>query len=378
MCKKIISILLIITLLLLLNCNSFAKAIEPNISAKAAILMIADSGEIIYNKNVDKQMPMASTTKIMTTLIALENGDFSKKYTVTSEMVNVEGTSAGLKAGDKIDLQTLLYCMMLSSGNDAANATACVVCDSVEKFISLMNKKAKEIGMTHTNFDSVSGLDTDNHCSTAYDMALLTSYALKNEQFEEICSTYTKSVSFGNPPYNRRLTNHNKLLKYYDGLIGVKTGFTKKSGRCLVTAARRNGLTLICVTLNDGNDWEDHENLLDYGFEKVKKQSINQKIEIEVPVIDSIDRYVDAEIEHYPSVYTYSNDVDLSINYEIESFLYPPIKYGDIVGYASIYYKNGNLIEKVPLISRADIKQITVENKNKSLFKRIIMLFKGE
>ena len=385
MCKKIISFFIALTLIYSANISS-SSASSVSDSAKASILMIQGSNEVIYSKNPDKKLSMASTTKIMTAVLVIENGNLDEEITVTDKMVRVEGTSSGLLAGDKIDLKTLLYCMMLQSGNDAANVAAFAISGSIEKFADLMNKKAQEIGMENTHFATASGLDSDDHYSTAYDMALLTSYALNLPLFVEICSAYTKTVSYGNPKYNRTITNHNKLLKSYEGMIGVKTGYTKKSGRCLVTAAQRNGLTLICVTLDDWSDWDDHKNLLDYGFKTAKKVELKLELKIKTDVVGSKKHSVDVKMQYEPDFFSAKKNFEYSSKIEIQHFLYAPVKKGNAVGKVTFYDKSGNEISSVPLVSsdNADlfVKTDNADNTNKgdnsSCLKRILNFFKGE
>ena len=235
-------------------------------SARSAILLDADSGRVLYEHNADEPMLIASITKIMTAVVALEQGEIGETYTVTAEDL-AEGSSMYLAVGEELTLEELLYGLMLSSGNDAALAVAHCVCGSVGRFVSEMNRKAEALGMTRTSFANPNGLDDEGHYSTARDMAALTAYALQNAAFVRIVST--KSITIG----ARTLTNHNKLLSWYDGCIGVKTGYTKAAGRTLVSAARRAGQTLVAVTLSDGNDWEDHASLLDYGFENYPRQT---------------------------------------------------------------------------------------------------------
>lgn len=239
---------------------------EPSVSAVSAILMNADTGEILYEKNAHEKRAIASTTKILTALLTILSGELDKSFTVDSCAIRVEGTSMGLREGDIVTRRALLYGMLLPSGNDAANAAAVSISGSTEAFAEKMNSFAKAIGMNESNFVTPSGLDAQGHYSTAYDMALLTRYALENEIFAEICALSQAKVSFGNPPYERTLYNSNKMLWRYDGATGVKTGFTDNARRCLVSSAERDGERLICVTLNAPDDWNDHTKLLDYGF----------------------------------------------------------------------------------------------------------------
>lgn len=232
----------------------------PSDSAKSAILMDADTGRILYAKNSDSQSLIASTTKIMTAIVVLEHCDPDEMFEIPPEATNIEGSSMYLQAGEQLTIRDLLYGMMLQSGNDAAVALALACSDSVAEFVDLMNLKAQQLGLHRTHFENPNGLDGESHYSTAADLARLTCCALKNADFAEIVST--KNIQIG----GRSLTNHNKLLWSVDGAIGVKTGYTKAAGRILVSAAERNGRRLIAVTIDDGNDWEDHKALYDYGF----------------------------------------------------------------------------------------------------------------
>lgn len=228
-------------------------------SAVSAILIEQGSGRVLFAENAGEERLIASITKIMTALVALEEGNLSAVYTVTAEDL-AEGSSMYLKPGEQVGLEELLYGLLLASGNDAALAVAHCVAGDVEGFVALMNEKAAALGLEHTHFANPSGLDDPEHYSTAADMARLTACALEDQTFRRIVST--SAITIG----ERTLTNHNKLLRRYVGCIGVKTGYTRAAGRTLVSAAQRDGMTLICVTLSDGDDWNDHTALLDWGF----------------------------------------------------------------------------------------------------------------
>ena len=228
-------------------------------SASSAVLLEQQSGRVLYEQNADEERLIASITKIMTAVVALEHGSLQQEYTVTAQDM-AEGSSMYLKPGDTLRLEELLYGLMLVSGNDAALAVAHCVAGETEDFVALMNAAARDLGMTHSHFVNPNGLDADGHYASARDMAVLAAHALNNPEFRRIVST--ASITIG----DRYLVNHNKLLRLCEGCIGVKTGFTKAAGRTLVSAAQRDGMTLVCVTLNDGDDWNDHIALLDYGF----------------------------------------------------------------------------------------------------------------
>ncbi len=265
-------ILFLLAALLLLPLPTARAANEPGVSAQSAILISGDDGTVIFEKNAHERLAMASTTKIMTALLTLEEAERAGDpvIDITEEMVRVEGPSMGLQAGNRLTLTNLTSGMLLASGNDAANAAALYLGESQEGFAKLMNARAREIGMEETNFVTPSGLDDDEHYSTAYDMALLGREAMMNDEFARIAGSSALQVEFIEPEQRVSYTNHNKLLRIYDGCIGIKTGFTKKAGRTLVSAARREGTTLIAVTLNAPDDWDDHTAMFDYGFETVK------------------------------------------------------------------------------------------------------------
>ncbi len=235
--------------------------------AAGAVLMDAESGRVLYGHNAHKPRLIASTTKLMTALVAVERaGDLDETVTVKGEWLGSEGSSIYLRAGEEITLRGLLYGLLLQSGNDAAMVIACHTAGSIEEFVELMNRRAAELGMKDSSFANPSGLDHENHYSTPYDMALLARACLDNSTVAELCAT--KSITVG----TRTFVNHNKLLWRCEGCVGMKTGFTEKAGRTLVSAAVRDGQTLICVTLNDGDDWNDHRKLLDYGFRTYPRQ----------------------------------------------------------------------------------------------------------
>ncbi len=266
--KKLISTVLAAATLFLaaavIPCAQVAAAPETSVrvAAKAAIVLEARTGQVLYEQNADEPLGIASTTKIMTCLLALELADVDGLVTVTSESVGVEGSSLYLKAGEQMSLRELLYGLMLESGNDAAVAVAIHCSGSVEAFVEKMNEKAVELGCKNTCFKNPNGLTQTGHHSSARDMAVIMAAAMKNETFRQI--TATRSISFE----TRSFKNHNKLLWSCEGCVGGKTGYTKSSGRTLVTCAERAGLRLVCVTLNDGSDWEDHAALYEELFAK--------------------------------------------------------------------------------------------------------------
>ena len=244
--------------LCLIFCITPAVAEALEVSATAAVLMDADMGQMLYEKNGDRQMLIASTTKIMTALVVLEHAAPDDVITVTPDHM-AEGSSMYLRAGETLRVEELLYGLLLCSGNDAALAlTECA--GGLVPFVALMNEKAAALGMAHTSFANPNGLDADGHYSTARDMAVLAAAAVENPTFRRICSS--RSVTIG----QRTMENHNRLLRQVEGCVGLKTGYTRAAGRTLVSCTERDGCRLVAVTLQDGNDWADHAALYDYGF----------------------------------------------------------------------------------------------------------------
>ena len=230
------------------------------ISAQKAILIDGTTGRVLYEKDADSRSLVASTTKIMTALVICEQCNVLDRMRISKEAVGIEGSSMYLKEGEVLTVQELLYGLMLSSGNDAAVALAIYCGGTVEGFVGMMNDKAHVLGLEGTHFENPNGLDSPGHYSTARDLAKLTAYAMKNPIFAQTVAT--KTITIG----DRVLRNHNKLLWQVDGADGVKTGFTKAAGRILVSSASRDGRRLIAVTINDGNDWKDHAQMLNDGF----------------------------------------------------------------------------------------------------------------
>lgn len=315
-------------------------------SAQSAIVMDADTGTILYEKNAYEERSMASTTKIMTALLAVESNRLDEMVRITEEMLQTEGSSLGLKAGDCITLNDLIVGMMLTSGNDSANAVAFFLAGSLESFSVLMNKKAKEIGMNHSCFITPSGLDQKGHHSTAYDMALLTAHAIKSKIFCDIVSMPSAEITIG----QNRITvyNHNKLLSRNKKIFGVKTGFTKKAGRCLVSAENYNGNKIICVTLNAPDDWNDHLSLFSRCEKKYNEYELSDTIELNA---------VGGELDKFKASYNKKFYLLSDLRFEIyhSPFLYAPVKKGDRVGWVYVYIKE-NLVERLPLTADEDVK----------------------
>ncbi len=321
------------------------------LSAKACALICADTKEVIYSQNGDMRLAMASTTKIMTAFILCEQDNLDRKIEVKPEDVAVEGTSMGLAAGDTVTLYDLLYGMMLPSGNDAAMTAARAIGGNVQNFVLMMNEKAERLGLKNTSFATPSGLDADTHYTTALDLAVLTAEALKNPDFAKAVSTKQKTLTIGGRTVT--LTNHNRLVREYDDVTGVKTGFTKKAGRCLVSSAEREGKRVVFVTLNDGNDWADHRKMLDLGLSSVHTVDIRPSLNsISLSVSNGETLNIPLDKEKYSLCCL--NGKDYKCRVKAPSVLYAPVKAGDIIGTVE-YLSDGHILDTVYLKSDRDI-----------------------
>lgn len=353
-----------------------AWAAGPEVSAQSAVVLTADTGTVLFEKDGHTPRPVASTTKIMTALLALEaaqeQGD--PLVDITQEMVAVEGSSMGLQAGDSISLTGLAAGMLLASGNDAANAAALYLDASLESFAARMNQRAAVLGMEDTHFVTPSGLDGEDaqglgHLSTAYDMALLARAALEDQAFRQLCSSPSLAVEFAEPVKRVTYTNHNKLLAQYQGCVGVKTGFTKEAGRCLVSAAERDGALLIAVTLNAPNDWQDHTALLDYGFSQVEPyQLAGGDVRLTVPVVGSPVEVVSLRGSNGGEVtLPLGQGAQVERVVRVPKFLYAPVEAGEQVG-EICWYLEGQLLGSAPLTAAG---AAPLQEKAPSLWERL-------
>lgn len=307
-----------------------AYALEtPEISAKAAVLMEAGSGDFLYEQNADAPMLIASTTKIMTALVVLEHCDPEEVYTIDAAWTGIEGSSMYLAPGQVITVRGLLYGLMLASGNDAAVALACIAAGSVEAFSVLMNEKAQALGCENTHFSNPNGLDAEGHYASARDLAVITREAIRNDLFREIVSCQSNTI--GDMTY----TNHNRLLRECEGVFGVKTGYTEAAGRTLVTCCERNGVTLICVTLSAPDDWNDHKNLYDWAYESWTDFIVMETSDVrEVPVIGGQEESVSVRPQEPLCVVCREEDV-ITLTIELPAFVYAPITEGTPAGKAT-------------------------------------------
>ena len=308
-------------------------------SAKSAYLMETTTGRILYEKNSEQKLPMASTTKIVTAITVLDNCEnLDEVVNIKSNSVGIEGTSIYLREGEQLTVRELLYGLMLRSGNDASVALANHIGGSVENFCSMMNKLATDLGLENSNFVNPHGLDTEGHYTTAHDLAVITAYALRNEEFAKIVST--KNIVIGQGESRRSLANKNRLLGNLDGCIGVKTGFTNDAGRCLVSACDRDGLKLVCVVFNCGPMFEESSEM----FELVYK---NYKM---LEIIPSYNTYDNINVENGTKnfVTTYSRagfiipvnkneEANINVIIDIKPSIEAPVEKDTEVGKVEVY-----------------------------------------
>ncbi len=372
--KRILS--LISAFLLLFGMMVTVSAYEElSNDAKACIVIEAESGRILGGHHIHDRLPMASTTKIMTALLALEADDLDEWFTVDSDAIRVEGSSMGLQEGDQVTLRSLVYGMLLPSGNDAAQAVAVQLGGDQNSFVAQMNRKAMELGLENTHFQNPSGLDADGHYSSAYDLAQLCRIAMQNETFREICSLSKAQVEFGKPPYRRWLENYNKLLTMYPYCVGVKTGFTEAAYRCLVSAAEKDGTTLICVTLNCPDDWSVHEDLYEYYFSKLQVKSFEEELPSTLPLAvkgrnENGEHRTDVAVTTARPVELHlMENEEVSIEIFHKPMIFPAISAGEILGEVRVSM-NGRELFRTELIAAENISLFQTE-KTSSLIDRM-------
>lgn len=354
-----------------LSAEAAPQIAAPAVSAASFALLDPVSGDLLAARDADIRRPMASTTKIMTALVALEQLSPDEVVTVPAEAVGVEGSSVYLFAGEQITVRTLLYALMLSSANDAAAALALHTAGSIEGFAALMNEKAAALGLQSTHFCNPHGLHDPEHYTTARDLAHLTAAALKNEIFAEIVATKRYSAPQMGTDAHRLFLNHNRLLRTFDGAVGVKTGFTKASGRCLVTAARREGLLLIAVTLSDPNDWRDHTALLEWGFANYTAFSPEFPA-LSLPVVGG-EAATAALVPASPVRITLpANHGEIACTVEAPRFLFAGFAAGEQKG-RLIYRTDGKILCEVALVTETGVNPLP---KRQSPWERLKNLFR--
>lgn len=374
--KKNVSLIIVLSFVVisLTSTGLFASDAVSGISARSAILYCVDNKKIVYEKDSNDVLPMASLTKVMTAAVVLESvNDLDEPITIPPEACGIEGSSIYLTAGERLTTRQLLYALMLESANDAATALAISVSGSVDAFVELMNEKASKLSLTSTHFTNPHGLDNEDHYSCAYDLALLFADALQNKYFAEIVSTKKYEIPYADDPNGRLLINHNRLLTSYDHCIGGKTGYTKRCGRCLISASSKDGVTLIAVTIDDPDDWDDHRKLFDYGFSMLNRYTLIADGTFTGSHVingnsDTVRGYVT------PLSIVMSRDEYDSIRpvYQLKRFYFAPIKKNSSLG--TILWISGNeLIAKTEITSTADIESIKYK---RSIFDKIADLFK--
>jgi len=338
----------------------------PAVSAHAAVLMEAGSGGVVYEKNADERMLIASTTKIMTALVVLENCSPDEVIVIDPAWTGVEGSSMYLKAGQELTIEELLYGLLLASGNDAALALACITAGTVENFAVLMNEKAAELGCENTHFENPHGLDSEEHYSSARDLAMIARAALENDLFRAIVSTQSKTVE------EQTYVNHNRLLRECDGVFGVKTGYTAAAGRTLVTCCERNGLTFICVTLSAPDDWDDHKSLYDWAYELWMNFTVlNENDKWTIPVVGgAAEKVCVAPAEDLSIFCRRGEEVTLSIH--LPSFVYAEVLAGESAGVAVASLEGKETIS-VPIIFCESVEKTEEDD---SLWRKLEDIFR--
>ena len=330
---------------------------SPDVSARAAALYSPDTGTFLYEKDASKRLPMASTTKIMTALVASETGTLSQRIKIPKEATGIEGSSLYLSEGEQLTLEELLYGLMLRSANDAATAIALALCGSISAFAEKMNEKAAALGLSDTHFDNPHGLDSESHYTTAKDLARLGAAALENETVRRIASTY--KITIGEGESRRLIVNHNKLLHSYDGAIGLKTGFTKKCGRCLVGAAERDGVTLVSATLSAPDDWADHKKMLDFGFAFLTcyARLATGDFQKEIAVLGGKQSTVHVENGEAFSNVDRAGLSEVKMQIRMNPTVTAPVQKGDTLGQI-LFLRDGALLGTVPIRAVEDVAAI--------------------
>ena len=353
MLKK--SLFLIVALILVSSVSVAADSPPSSLSSVSAVLYEPTSRRFLYEKDADTPRPMASTTKLMTALVASHCLKLDSVVTIPQQAVLVEGSSMGLRGGDRLTVESLLTGLLLSSGNDAANALALLCCGSLPAFADKMNATARSLGMERTCFVTPSGLDEGGHSATARDMALLGAAVLQEDALARICAQKIATVTVNDAPVT--LSNHNRLLQLYPSAVGLKTGYTVKSGKCLVSAAQQDGVTLIAVTFNGGDYWNDHIALYDYGF------SITECVPLPVPnmpsltVVDGTQTAVSVTAQYVPETVLLEGEAARIVSrVKLPSFVWAPIQAGDTVG-EMLYTVDERVIGRVPLKAATTVSE---------------------
>ncbi|HZJ83387.1 MAG TPA: D-alanyl-D-alanine carboxypeptidase family protein [Clostridia bacterium] len=335
--------------LCILSLPLISQATPLEVSARAAVLIEVETGRVLYEKNAHEKMPMASTTKIMTAILAIENSNLDDILTISPSASGVEGSSLYLAKGEKLTIEQLLYGLMLRSGNDAATALAEHLGESLEGFSDMMNEKAKEIGAKDTNFMNPHGLHHKDHYTTAYDLALISAYAMKNPSFREIVSTQYYKIPWEGQPWDRVLKNKNALLWDYENANGIKTGYTKASRRCLASAAIRNNMQLVSIVLDCQPWFQDSSAILDYGFAHYKMIKLFSKGDAvgSIPVEKGFEERVNLILNDDLTIPLTDEELEkIQIKVKQPTSLMAPVTSHTAVGSINIAVDNNSLISK--------------------------------
>lgn len=370
MIKKVLKIN-IICLMIFLYTYDMAYASSPDIPSESAVVIDQRTDRILYAKNIDEEKAMASTTKIMTAIVAIENGDLDDIVTISENAAGIEGSSIYLEEGEQLTLEELLYGLMLRSGNDAAYAIGeHIGGGNIENFIDMMNRKAKEVNANNTHFTNPHGLDHEKHYTTARDLAKITSNAMENETFKKIVSTKKITISWPNHEWNRSLQNKNKMLWNYNGGNGVKTGYTSKAGKCLVSSALQNDMQLISVVLKANDIWKESSDILDYSFEKynpytiVKKDDYLRSISVENGGKDRIKTYSSKDI----IIPVSEGELDeLDVRIDLPRKIEAPVIKEQIIGKLEIFI-HGEKIDSTDIYVKENIEH----KSSKNMFKKFM------
>ncbi|MGM0471664.1 MAG: D-alanyl-D-alanine carboxypeptidase family protein [Bacillota bacterium] len=351
--KLIVSLIVGIVLLLQMQ----AVLAQPDITAQAGVVIDVKTGEVLFSKDHHQRRPPASTTKIMTGILAIENGDLEREVTISQRAAYTEGSSIWLETGESLTLRELIYGLLLNSGNDAAVAIAEEIGGSVEEFAQLMNRKAQEIGALNTTFQNPNGLPQQGHLTTAYDLAMIARYALQNELFGEIVNTVRKSISWEGHQYGRSLLNTNRLLRRFDKVDGVKTGYTDAAGRCLVSSASENNRQVVAVVLKSNQMWHDSMKLLNYGLDNFKEVKLIEQGEVAYNLALETGGKQELELltaKDFSLVIPQNENLEVKKEITIKSNYNLPITEEEELGKISFYVAD-ELKGRIPLLASQDV-----------------------
>lgn len=369
--KKLVAFVVLTAMMFMTWVSAFAMGD----GADCACVINGATGEVIFSKNINKKHAMASTTKIMTAIIAIERCNMDEVVTVSANAANQEGSSAYVAENMQLYMRDMLYGLMLNSGNDAAVAIAEHVAGSVEAFAELMNEKTLELGLRNTHFVNPNGLDDPEHYTTAADLALIARYAMSNPDFREIVGTLTYQAQPLNAAEILYFANHNKMFELYPDVTGIKTGFTQSTGRCLVSSAKRDGMEFIAVTLGDNDDWNDHMQMLDYAFsEHYPKKVIESGMKVKVAQIDG-KSYNMVAADDFTMPLKENGRVCVDVISHIANNLQSPINEGEKVGYLEVCC-NGVTVGNVDIISESEIHNVSGIRLKNSFYSSFVHIMK--